>query len=102
FDFKIEFNGTAFQNLVWSELLKIPYGDTITYGELARRIGKPNASRAVGNANGKNPLLIVVPCHRVVATSGIGGFSCGIDVKQFLLQLESRENKTTAGRNSLM
>ncbi|MEG1806454.1 MAG: methylated-DNA--[protein]-cysteine S-methyltransferase, partial [Clostridia bacterium] len=78
FDFKIEIIGTAFQNLVWSELLKIPYGDTITYGELARRVGNPNASRAVGNANGKNPLLIVVPCHRVVATSGIGGFSCGI------------------------
>ncbi|MBQ8381881.1 MAG: methylated-DNA--[Clostridia bacterium] len=80
--------GTAFMQKVWAELLKIPYGETATYGEIARRIGSPNASRAVGGAVGKNALLIVIPCHRVVAAGGIGGFSCGIERKRWLMAHE--------------
>lgn len=81
--------GTEFQLKVWEELKKIPYGETISYGELAKRIGNPKASRAVGAANGKNPLSIIVPCHRVIGASGkLTGFAGGIDVKSKLLNLE--------------
>jgi len=81
-------SGTAFQLSVWKALAEIPYGETITYGELARRVGRPTAFRAVGQANGANPLPIVYPCHRVVAAGGIGGYGGGLDVKRRLLALE--------------
>ncbi len=81
--------GTDFQRQVWQALTEIPYGQTVTYGGLARRIGNSQASRAVGNANGRNPLVIVQPCHRVIAANNtIGGFSSGLFRKRFLLQLE--------------
>ncbi len=81
--------GTEFQKKVWSELEKIPYGETINYGELAKRIGNPKASRAVGAANGKNPIPIVIPCHRVIGKNGsLTGFGGGLDIKKQLLDLE--------------
>ena len=80
--------GTAFQRAVWRELQTVPYGQTLTYGELAARIGKPRAARAVGQAVGANPCLIVIPCHRVLAGSGLGGFGCGIERKKVLLTIE--------------
>lgn len=83
--------GTPFQVTVWRELERIPYGVTISYGELARRIGKPAAVRAVGAANGRNPLSIVVPCHRVIGANGaLVGFGGGLPTKQHLLALEAR------------
>lgn len=81
--------GTPFQQRVWAELGKIPYGETISYGELARRIGQPTAARAVGMANHHNPLPIVIPCHRVIGTSGkLVGYGGGLDVQQALLERE--------------
>ena len=81
--------GTSFQMEVWQELRRIPYGVTISYGELARRIGKPQAMRAVGAANGRNPLPIVVPCHRVIGADGsLTGFGGGLPIKRHLLDLE--------------
>ena len=81
--------GSAFERLVWTELMRVGYGERVSYGELARRCGRPEASRAVGNAVGRNPLLLVVPCHRVVAADGtIGGFSAGIALKERLLKIE--------------
>jgi len=89
FDLALDPRGTPFQSAVWAELTRIPPGRTISYGELARRIGRPGASRAVGAANGANPLPIVVPCHRVIGTSGaLTGFAGGLDTKRFLLALE--------------
>ena len=89
FKVKLDLQGTEFQKLVWSELSKIPYGQTISYKELAQKIKKPLAVRAVGSANGKNPLCIIVPCHRVIASSGaIGGYSGGLKMKRTLLALE--------------
>ena len=81
---------TPFQQSVLGETGSIPYGETVTYAELAGKIGKPRAARAVGNALSRNHFPIVVPCHRVVAKNGLGGFSCGIDVKKRLLELESQ------------
>ncbi len=84
--------GTNFQKRVWRELLKIPYGTTISYQELAKSAGNPKASRAVGNANGKNPIAIIIPCHRVISKNGtIGGFSGGVEIKKELLKLEGVE-----------
>lgn len=84
--------GTDFQLRVWEELQKIPYGTTISYGELAKKIGNPKASRAVGAANGKNPLSIVIPCHRVISSSGgLTGFAGGHKVKSHLLNIEKSE-----------
>ena len=84
--------GTAFQLAVWQALRGIPYGETISYGELARRIGRPSASRAVGAANGANPLPIIVPCHRVIGADGsLTGFGGGVETKRFLLGLEAGE-----------
>ena len=80
--------GTAFQRAVWRELTAVPYGQTLTYGALAARIGRPGAARAVGQAVGANPCLIVIPCHRVVAKTALGGFACGIERKQTLLAIE--------------
>jgi O-6-methylguanine DNA methyltransferase len=83
--------GTPFQQRVWRELQRIPYGQTASYGEVARRIGKPGASRAVGQANGANPVPILVPCHRVIRASGeLGGFGSGLDRKRWLLEHERR------------
>lgn len=83
--------GTPFQMAVWQALAKIPYGTTVSYGELARRIGQPQAMRAVGAANGRNPLPIVLPCHRVIGSNGsLTGFGGGLPTKQFLLALEDR------------
>ncbi|MFJ9111537.1 methylated-DNA--[protein]-cysteine S-methyltransferase [Streptomyces sp. NPDC102283] len=90
FDLPLDLAGTPFQRSVWAELLKIPYGETRTYGELAEELGKPGASRAVGLANGKNPVGIIVPCHRVVGASGsLTGYGGGLDRKQRLLAFES-------------
>ncbi|MGP0032550.1 MAG: methylated-DNA--[protein]-cysteine S-methyltransferase [Acidimicrobiales bacterium] len=88
FDVPLELDGTAFQQEVWRELSRIPYGETISYGELARRVGRPKGPRAVGQANGKNPIPIIVPCHRVVASSGIGGYGGGLRMKRTLLAVE--------------
>jgi methylated-DNA-[protein]-cysteine S-methyltransferase len=88
FDVPLELDGTAFQHQVWAELLLIPYGRSISYGELARRVGRPRASRAVGQANGRNPVPIIVPCHRVVAGDGLGGYGGGLPLKRALLALE--------------
>jgi methylated-DNA-[protein]-cysteine S-methyltransferase len=89
FDLALLMPGTAFQRAVWSTLRLIPYGTTISYAELARRVGKPRAVRAVGSANGSNPLPIVVPCHRVIGSDGsLTGFGGGLDLKHQLLSLE--------------
>jgi methylated-DNA-[protein]-cysteine S-methyltransferase len=88
FDVPMELDGTGFQREVWSELARIPYGETISYGELARRVGRPSAPRAVGQANGRNPIPIIVPCHRVLASNGIGGYGGGLDLKRALLAIE--------------
>lgn len=91
FDLNLNPMGTPFQKKVWQELVKIPYGETISYGELANRIGNPNASRAVGMANGKNPISIIIPCHRVIGKDGsMTGFGGGITVKKKLLDLEAK------------
>jgi methylated-DNA-[protein]-cysteine S-methyltransferase len=91
FDLPLAGVGTPFRCGVWDELTRIPYAQTISYGELARRIGKPAASRAVGAANGANPLPIVVPCHRVIGSSGkLTGFGGGLPIKQWLLDHERR------------
>ena len=91
FDVKLAAQGTPFRANVWHELVRIPYGETISYGELARRIGCPSASRAVGAANGANPLPIIVPCHRVIGSSGaLTGFGGGLPTKRWLLEHERR------------
>ena len=79
---------TAFQHDVWEALRKIPYGQVRTYGDVAESVNRPRAHRAVGNANHANPWPVIVPCHRVVASSGLGGYGGGVDVKRFLLALE--------------
>ncbi|MEU7292646.1 methylated-DNA--[protein]-cysteine S-methyltransferase [Streptomyces exfoliatus] len=90
FDLPLHLVGTPFQVRVWEQLLRIPYGETRTYGELAEELGNPAASRAVGLANGKNPVGIIVPCHRVIgAGGGLTGYGGGLDRKQRLLAFES-------------
>lgn len=84
----LDLQGSPFQLAVWKEMLRIPAGSTRSYAEVARRIGKPKAFRAVANACGKNPIPVVVPCHRVVASNGLGGYTGGIDRKIFLLKAE--------------
>jgi len=92
FDLPLAPEGTPFQQLVWGELLKIPYGETISYGELAHRIGNPKASRAVGLANGSNPIPIVIPCHRVIGSNGkLTGYGGGLPIKEKLLALEHQQ-----------
>lgn len=102
FDLPLAPEGTVFQRAVWRQLQEIPYGETISYGELARRVGNPKASRAVGSANGANPLPIVIPCHRVIAGDGtLGGFGGGLPTKQILLALEQNAsvgNRAVASR----
>ncbi len=89
FDLPMDAVGTAFQKDVWAALRAIPYGETRSYGDIARLLGRPKAFRAVGAANGRNPLSIVSPCHRVIATGGgLGGFAGGLEVKSRLLAME--------------
>ena len=92
FDLPLVLEGTEFQLLVWRNLRKIPYGETVSYGQLARRIGSPDAARAVGLANGSNPIPIIIPCHRVIGSNGdLIGFGGGLPIKKKLLSLESRQ-----------
>lgn len=94
FDLPLAFDGTEFQARVWRLLTDIEYGETRSYGELASRLGNPNASRAVGAANGRNPISIVVPCHRVIGADGsLTGFGGGLPIKRFLLELERRSGQ---------
>ena len=96
FNLPVKLDGTPFQQTVWSELRDIPYGETLSYGELAMRIGQPSAARAVGLANGRNPVAIVVPCHRVIGADGsLTGYGGGMDRKRFLLGLEQRVSGQT-------
>ena len=91
FDLPLEPHGTEFQQRVWKALRAIPYATTISYAELARRVGNPKASRAVGLANGANPLSIIVPCHRVIGANGsLTGYGGGLEAKKYLLDLERR------------
>lgn len=95
FDLPLAVDGTPFQRMVWRALQEIPYGETISYGELAKRVGNPKASRAAGSANGKNCIPIVIPCHRVIAAGGkLGGFGGGLPTKRALLQLEAHQGAT--------
>lgn len=90
FDLPLQLSGTEFQVSVLEALQEIPYGETVSYGEIARRIGRPRAVRAVGAANGRNPLPIVVPCHRVIGSTGdLTGFGGGLDTKEALLRMEA-------------
>ncbi|HEV8146647.1 MAG TPA: methylated-DNA--[protein]-cysteine S-methyltransferase [Bryobacteraceae bacterium] len=94
FDLPLAPEGTAFQRGVWKRLEEIPYGETISYGELAKRVGNPKASRAVGAANGQNPIPIVIPCHRVIGANGkLTGFGGGLPTKEKLLNLEKAADK---------
>jgi len=98
FDLPLAPQGTDFQKKVWRELCRIPCGETISYGELARRIGQPSASRAVGLANGRNPIGIIIPCHRVIGADGtLTGYGGGLDRKKWLLEHE----KLTGSRSAL-
>lgn len=91
FDLPLSVQGTEFQKTVWKALLEIPYGETRSYGQIASAIGNPKASRAVGMANNRNPLAILIPCHRVVGANGkLVGYGGGLDKKTFLLELEAR------------
>jgi len=91
FDLPLRFRGTEFQRAVWAALLTIPFGETWSYGAIARSLGRPGASRAVGAANGRNPISIVAPCHRVIGANGaLTGFAGGLAAKQALLALEQR------------
>jgi len=90
FSLDLDFDGTPFQKTVWHALLTIPFGETRTYSDIARQIGRPSAVRAVGAANSRNPISIVAPCHRVIGANGkLTGFAGGLDAKAHLLQLES-------------
>src|ERR1700690_2867719 len=98
FDLPLALHGTPFQQRVWRALTEIPYGETWSYGQLAKRIGNPKASRAVGLANGSNPISILVPCHRVIGADGsLTGYGGGMERKQWLLRHEG-----FAGRNNLL
>jgi methylated-DNA-[protein]-cysteine S-methyltransferase len=101
FEVDLAAEGTPFRRSVWRELVRIPYGQTISYGELARRIGSPRASRAVGAANGANPLPVIVPCHRVIGADGtLTGFGGGLPIKRWLLEHERRHAPAPALRLS--
>jgi methylated-DNA-[protein]-cysteine S-methyltransferase len=89
----LDFNGTDFQKSVWAALLTIPFGETRSYGEIARQIGRPSASRAVGAANGRNPISIIAPCHRVIGSNGaLTGFAGGLIAKEHLLGIERQKD----------
>jgi methylated-DNA-[protein]-cysteine S-methyltransferase len=98
FDLPLAPEGTDFQREVWRRLQEIPYGETISYGELAKRVGNPKASRAVGAANGQNPIPIVIPCHRVIGANGkLTGFGGGLPTKEALLALETKTQRLDLG-----
>lgn len=95
FDLPLTLRGTPFQQRVWSALQEIPYGETTSYGELAVELGKPSASRAVGLANGRNPISIIVPCHRVIGSTGdLTGYGGGVERKRYLLDFERTTSST--------
>jgi len=97
FELTRRLQGTPFQRRVWSVLQEIPYGETLTYGELARRIDQPTAARAVGLANGSNPIAVIVPCHRLIGSNGtLVDYGGGIERKQFLLSLEAESRRDSA------
>jgi methylated-DNA-[protein]-cysteine S-methyltransferase len=94
FSVPLDMRGTPFQKQVWEALRRIPFGETRTYGQLATELGRPTAARAVGSANGRNPVSIIVPCHRVIGFSGkLTGFAGGLDAKAHLLELEGRDER---------
>ncbi|HEN8710763.1 TPA: methylated-DNA--[protein]-cysteine S-methyltransferase [Pseudomonas putida] len=94
FELALDFAGTAFQRQVWAALLTIPFGQTRSYSDIARQIGNPSAVRAVGAANGRNPISIIAPCHRVIGASGsLTGFAGGLTAKQYLLALEGQHSQ---------
>jgi methylated-DNA-[protein]-cysteine S-methyltransferase len=94
FNVPLDMRGTPFQKQVWEALLAIPFGETRSYGQLAKQLGNPNATRAVGAANGRNPVAIIAPCHRVIGSSGkLTGFAGGLEAKAHLLSLEGRDQK---------
>jgi methylated-DNA-[protein]-cysteine S-methyltransferase len=96
FDLALEMAGTSFERRVWSALMDIPYGETCSYGELARRLDQPSAARAVGLANGRNPIAVIVPCHRVIGADGtLTGYGGGLERKRILLELESGQARLT-------
>lgn len=96
FSLPLDPQGTAFQRKVWTALSQVPYGKVVTYGQLAQTINQPGACRAVANAVGRNPLMILLPCHRVVASNGLGGFTGGLAIKRALLSLEQVEIRESA------
>jgi len=99
FNVPLDLQGTPFQLQVWEALLRIPYGETRSYGEIARAVGRPKAARAVGMANGSNPVAIIVPCHRVIASDGsLGGYGGGLALKSRLLRLEASANGSARKR----
>ena len=101
FSVPLDMRGTPFQKNVWEALLAIPFGETRSYGQLARQLGNPNATRAVGAANGRNPLSIVVPCHRVIGSTGkLTGFGGGLETKAQLLRLEEENTGTLFSRDA--
>jgi methylated-DNA-[protein]-cysteine S-methyltransferase len=96
FELPLATEGTRFQEAVWEELQRIPYGKTISYAQLAQAVDNPKACRAAGSANGKNPIAIIIPCHRVINADGkLGGYAYGLDVKKQLLDLEENRSKST-------
>ena len=97
FTIDLDMTGTQFQKRVWEALLTIPFGETRSYADIARQVGNPKAARAVGAANGRNPISIITPCHRAIASDGsLTGFAGGLDAKQYLLTLERRREKAAA------
>ena len=102
FDLPLAPAGTPFQQRVWQELCRIPYGRTASYGEIARRIGRPKGSRAIGQANHRNPIPILIPCHRVIAAQGaLGGYGGGLDIKIRLLKLEGTPMEVLPGTQTV-
>ena len=98
FDLPLAMPGTPFQQSVWQELMRIPYGTAISYGQMAQRLGNPNASRAVGAANGRNPISIIVPCHRLIGSDGkLTDYGGGLERKAWLLAHESNHSPNQAG-----
>jgi methylated-DNA-[protein]-cysteine S-methyltransferase len=101
FDLKLDFSGTDFQKKVWKALLNIPFGVTVSYGDIAKKIGNPKAARAVGMANNKNPIPVIAACHRVIGSSGkLTGYAGGMDIKVKLLEIEGSKFKRKPDKNS--
>lgn len=96
FDIPVRLVGTCFRRKVWTELMKVVYGRTVTYGELAEKVGHVGSARAVGGAVGANPLFAIVPCHRVKAVNGFGGYAWGVGMKARLLQMEARGTRSSS------